>query len=281
MNRTNPQAATSSGWNYLSLGPYSGDSLRRHKERCHICRHPQREEIEEDFLDWTSPREIAETYGIASYRAIYRHATALGLFDRRRANIQRVTDRIIERIDETKITAAAIVAAIRVTLNEERKWLDCVHRLIHQDIRGEQMPAPPPDRLGRPIPREYLVGLAPDEIESLRRPQPSQKASVDRSAAEKSASEIAPIKPADSSLVASAARKAARKSEPPKPAPEKSSPASAPNPAPAPKPSRPSEPEPGTRLGNAPGQVAGLPWPWPAKKIQFARRRPWYSIRDG
>lgn len=275
-NLIHPQAvsSTSPGWNYLSLGPYTGASLERHKARCLICRHPQREEIEEDFLDWSSPREIAETYGIASYRAIYRHATALGLFDRRRANIQRATDRIIERIGETQMTAAAIVGAIRITLNEERKWLDCVHRLIHQDIRGQEMPVPPaPDRLGRPIPPEYLVGLAPHELQSLRQPPSPEKQPVDRLPVPPASREAVPVVPSASPSAASSARTC----EQPKRAPEKSSS------APAPKPVRPVEAESPLDPDNdsAPRQVAGLPWPGPAKKIQFARRRPWHSIRDG
>jgi hypothetical protein len=261
----------SSGWNYLSLGPYSGESLKRHKERCHICRHPQREEIEEDFLDWTSPREIAETYGIASYRAIYRHATAVGLFDRRRANIQRATDRIIERVGDTQVTAGAIIAAIRITINEERKWLDYVHRLIHQDIRGEEMPAtPPPDRLGRPVPPEYLVGLTPHEIEGLRQPQARRESRGDRPAAEKSARETAAAAPAYSP-VASPARTSEQIEHPPEKSPA----------ALAPEPAAPAEVKSVSRPCNAPGQVAGLPWPWPEKKIKFARRRGWRPAPPG
>jgi hypothetical protein len=42
----------------------------------------RRDEIEQDFVAWKSPIAIAEEYGLADRMNVYRHATALGLFDR-------------------------------------------------------------------------------------------------------------------------------------------------------------------------------------------------------
>ena len=64
-------------------------TLARHRAQCRICRHPRREEIEWEFLDWVPGREIAETYKLGSSRAVYRHAHAHDLLRRRRGYVQR------------------------------------------------------------------------------------------------------------------------------------------------------------------------------------------------
>ena len=40
------------------------------------------EEIEGDFISWRSPAAIATEYGLADRASVYRHAHALGLFDK-------------------------------------------------------------------------------------------------------------------------------------------------------------------------------------------------------
>jgi hypothetical protein len=59
----------------------------RHARKCIICRHPQRDAIEREFLAWTSPASIAERFGLYDRRPIYRHAHATGLFRRRARRI--------------------------------------------------------------------------------------------------------------------------------------------------------------------------------------------------
>ncbi len=93
--------------------------LAQHRARCRICKHPEREEIEREFLDWVSLREIAEDWKLPSFRAIYRHAHAVGLFERRRKNRLAALDAIIERVHEVPVTASAVVAAIRLSLELE------------------------------------------------------------------------------------------------------------------------------------------------------------------
>ena len=90
------------------LGPGPGSSRRpinlgRHKRYCKICSHEGREEIEQDFVTWKSPIAIAEEYGLADRMNVYRHATALGLFEKRRRNIRAALARIIERAGDVKV----------------------------------------------------------------------------------------------------------------------------------------------------------------------------------
>jgi hypothetical protein len=72
-------------------------SLGRHQRNCSICAHPQREEIEAGFIGWRSPAAIAEEFGLADRTSVYRHAHALGLFDKRKRNIRAALERIIEK----------------------------------------------------------------------------------------------------------------------------------------------------------------------------------------
>jgi hypothetical protein len=87
--------------------------VKRHEVRCGICHHPQRAELEREFLDWASPREIVAEYKV-SKTALYRHAEATGLIERRRNNRGIALERMIERAGDTKVTAAAVISAIRL-----------------------------------------------------------------------------------------------------------------------------------------------------------------------
>jgi hypothetical protein len=59
-----------------SLGP---PSPRRHKRKCAICRHPERQAIEQDFLQGRPIEEIVEICRVNDRSTIYRHANAQGL----------------------------------------------------------------------------------------------------------------------------------------------------------------------------------------------------------
>jgi hypothetical protein len=87
--------------------------LGRHKRYCKICSHERREEIEQDFVAWKSPIAIAEEYGLTDRMNVYRHANALGLFEKRRRNIRAALERIIERAGDVEVTASAVVATIQ------------------------------------------------------------------------------------------------------------------------------------------------------------------------
>ena len=87
-------------------------SLARHGAKCGICAHPQREEIEQAFVDWTSPTRIARAYKV-SRDSVYRHAWAIGLLPKRQKNVRSALEKIIERAGEVKVNAAAVVSAVQ------------------------------------------------------------------------------------------------------------------------------------------------------------------------
>jgi hypothetical protein len=101
-------------------------SLAMHSSQCTICRHPRRAEIERDFLDWVGCWTIVREYGLTSRNAIYRHAHAFGLFNRRDRGLKRALGRLIEQIEDVKPTAASIVSAIRLMakLNARAEYSD-------------------------------------------------------------------------------------------------------------------------------------------------------------
>lgn len=103
-----------------------GVSRGRHQKLCTICKHPKREEIENDFVNWHSPAEITKTYRLADRSTVYRHAHALGLFAKRRRNVRAALEGIIERAGEVEITAASVVAAVQAyaKINAGGQWID-------------------------------------------------------------------------------------------------------------------------------------------------------------
>lgn len=87
-------------------------NLGRHQAQCSVCLHPQRQEIEEYFINWGSTAHISRLYG-PSRDSMYRHAHAFGLFNKRRANITMALEKIIEGVDWTVISASVVVSAVK------------------------------------------------------------------------------------------------------------------------------------------------------------------------
>ena len=81
---------------YGAAQPVPAPDLSRHARRCVICAHPDRDAIEGDFVRWRSPERIAKTYQIADRSSIYRHAHCTGLFERRKLEVGRVLESILE-----------------------------------------------------------------------------------------------------------------------------------------------------------------------------------------
>ena len=106
--------------------PDGAVSLGRHKRTCSVCRHEQCEEIESAFVGWRSPAAIAEEFELADRASVYRHAHALGLFEKRRRNIRAALERIIEKAGEVDVTASAVVAAVQAyaKINAAGEWID-------------------------------------------------------------------------------------------------------------------------------------------------------------
>lgn len=93
-------------------GNTTGPNRGRHEAGCKICVHPQRQEIERDFISWNSPAKIASEYKLRHRASIYRHAHALDLFPKRARNLRGALERIIEKASDVPVNASALVQAI-------------------------------------------------------------------------------------------------------------------------------------------------------------------------
>jgi hypothetical protein len=98
---------------------------RRHETNCKVCSHPEREEIETQFIGWGQTSKLAEEFGL-SRDSIYRHAHALGLFEKRRRNLRAALERIVEQADSVEVSASSVVAAAQALakINAAGQWVD-------------------------------------------------------------------------------------------------------------------------------------------------------------
>lgn len=97
-----------------------------HRRRCSVCCHPEREAIEEAFLDWGNVSRLTEEYQLPGRTAIYRHARALGLDARREGNLRRVLERIMEKSASALPSADAVIRAVELyaRLNTTHGWTE-------------------------------------------------------------------------------------------------------------------------------------------------------------
>jgi len=100
--------------------------LERHRRKCLICRHPERRLIEEEFLHWRAPWELAREHQFADYRTLYRHARATGLDLKRRENLHSVLDLFVEAADEITVTGDMVFRAMRAysCIDRHGRWTD-------------------------------------------------------------------------------------------------------------------------------------------------------------
>src|SRR5574340_1583360 len=105
--------------------------LSYHARRCSVCRHPERESIDDEFLHWSRVESIAADYEIER-RAIYRHAHATGLFHRRNGKLRFALGHIIEQAQTVEVTADAIVRAVKLfaCLTDEGELVSPPKRVI-------------------------------------------------------------------------------------------------------------------------------------------------------
>jgi hypothetical protein len=122
------------------LPPITPTSLARarHQRICTICHHEDRYWIEQDFLHWVSPPEIARHYELPDRFTVYRHAHALGLFALRKRKLRSALEFVIESADGVQPTAAGLVCAIRAyaRITDDGEWIDTPKRVIfsHETI---------------------------------------------------------------------------------------------------------------------------------------------------
>ncbi|MGE5736552.1 MAG: hypothetical protein ACM34E_15775 [Acidobacteriota bacterium] len=100
-------------------------SKGRHEYHCTICSHPDREHIEQAFINWSNTTKLAARYSV-SRDAIYRHAHALGLMDKRRRNVRAALEKIIEKAGDVEVNAAAVVSAVSALarINSQGNWIE-------------------------------------------------------------------------------------------------------------------------------------------------------------
>jgi hypothetical protein len=106
--------------------PMKPVNLGRHKQSCTICAHPDKENIERDFLDWKSAIQIATDYSLASRQTVYFHAKAFGLYPKRDRNIRAALASFIERGSGVEVTAASYIAAVQAyaKINAAGQWVE-------------------------------------------------------------------------------------------------------------------------------------------------------------
>ena len=83
-------------------------SIGRHKRQCGICAHPQKEQIEADFVSWRSAVVIAEEHQLGDKVSIYRHAHAFGLFAKRQRNVRAALEHIIKQAGDVVVTYSTV-----------------------------------------------------------------------------------------------------------------------------------------------------------------------------
>jgi hypothetical protein len=131
-------------------GPTNSPDLAHHRLKCRVCRHPERHQIEQDFLRWRSPEKLAADYGIADHSSIYRHVHATGLYARRRLSVRRALERIMERADEYDVPSFDVVRAVAAYSHQDDlgRWIQSNPQVI---IKVEQ---------GSVLAEEFLLAQA-------------------------------------------------------------------------------------------------------------------------
>ena len=154
--------------------------LSRHKRRCSICRHPDREAIEEAFLQWCSVKSIDVDFEPeGGPTAIYRHARAFNLFKQRNLSLRSSLEFVIEQAEHVTPTAEGLVKAIRAytRINDVGEWIDTPTTHIVQVMAIASTDAPnlnnsapgltlnvrkhPGDIIESAAPQQLLTGSAP------------------------------------------------------------------------------------------------------------------------
>ncbi len=160
-----------------SIADSAPPDISRHQRLCSICHHPEREAIEEAFLQWRSLWNIQDEFKLPSRTTIYRHAHALGLFARRGRRLRFALGNIIEKSETVRPTAEAIIHAIEAytRLTDDGQWIaPPAHVVVSSGsalnaARTSRPPRRSPEALGR---RRVLS--APVHIEI----QPSERGTL-------------------------------------------------------------------------------------------------------
>jgi hypothetical protein len=147
--------------------------IARHRRKCAVCHHPEREAIEDLFIHWHSPEAIASHYEeddeSITWISIYRHAYAFGLDETRRRNLRFVFEHILDQAGTTAATPASIIVAARALgscVDAAGQWNDPPKRVLVTNIVKKEpsdspsAPAAPPAAPSCKTPTAEPVGAA-------------------------------------------------------------------------------------------------------------------------
>jgi hypothetical protein len=154
--------------------PSPAPDFERHRRKCAVCNHPEREAIEELFIYWHSAGSIQDHFNLPDWSTLYRHAHAAGLYERRRHNIRAVLDHLLESADGVEATPMSIVAAVRAyaCLTDSGAWLEPAKRVLYTTTYVSNASRQPTAEAVPPAPSsaEAAVSAVVDEVEeeSLR-----------------------------------------------------------------------------------------------------------------
>ena len=129
--------------------------LARHARKCRVCSHPHRDLIEGDFVRWRSPELIAKEHQLPDRVSIYRHAHATGLFRRRKRELGRVLENILESVDHAGFDAAEVIiraARVYAHLDDEGRWFEPAR--INYILTGPAWPSEALSAAAGPLPSE-------------------------------------------------------------------------------------------------------------------------------
>jgi hypothetical protein len=98
----------------------------RHARKCAICRHADRDLIEQDFLHWHSAVTIACDYDLHDTRVVYRHAHATGIYSRRMKNIRMAAAHLVEQAECVTPSGGHVLSAIRAVtrIDDDGHWVE-------------------------------------------------------------------------------------------------------------------------------------------------------------
>jgi hypothetical protein len=140
-------------------------NLGRHKAQCSVCKHPNCKEIEEAWVSWVGLGAIEYEYKVSLY-AIRRHCLAFNLRSKRRKNLIRAYERIVERMDGVDFNGANVLSALKeiAKLDNAEKVVDTAQSTDEKPVAQEE-PAKERDDgvLGGPLTAllDKMPGLEP------------------------------------------------------------------------------------------------------------------------
>lgn len=104
----------------------------RHARKCTICHHPDRDAIEEAFIDWTDSYYLYKNFDLGSKHAVYCHAHATGLFDARRRNVRIALESLIEGAGNVRATPDSVIRAVHALsrVDDKGRWIEPVRRVV-------------------------------------------------------------------------------------------------------------------------------------------------------